>query len=257
TVNGQPAFTGSRASVGHVLHFRRAATGQFEPGFPEPPEGALEKRPGLGGPITDAYFDRMVHVYGTGVPEHTEALRRAAQKGAQGWPVWLWGVEQQVVADTEVDASLTASAHLVLYGTQRDNAVLDRIEARLPIRVLDAGLQVGDQRYEGAQVGTRFIYLNPEAPNRYVIVQAGASLQAVSAGHHLADFVPDYVVYDGRRLPARQRLISGRSRMLDMGYFDDAWRLPGAQDATPRPPRGALPPEQPQPDPEGERPGKG
>jgi hypothetical protein len=172
----------------------------------------------------------MVHVYGTAEPEHVETLRRAAERGARGWPLWSWDLRQEVIADTELTDAIMRDATVVLYGTHGDNVVLDRIAGALPIRVDGEAVVVGGQRFAGADVGTRFIHPNPLAPDRYVMVCAGVTPEAVSAGNGLPEFLPDYVVYDRRSIPARQDRVQGRNRLLADGYFDHLWRLPGAEE---------------------------
>lgn len=223
-VDGREVYSGPRAALGHRLYLRRDAEG-WALGFP--PDGRV-KRPGLSGPITDAYYGRMVHVYGTQRPEDTDDLRDAAERGARGWPLWAWNVGQEVVADTAVTEAMMKSAHVVLYGTAGSNAVLERIAGALPIRVEADAIVVGDQRHEGAHVGVRFIHPNPLAPSRYVIVQAGTSTSIVDNGNKLPEFVGDWVVYDRRTVQGQQRRVQGPNRTLAEGHFDDAWRLHGA-----------------------------
>jgi hypothetical protein len=229
-IDESTAYEGPVANLGHVVNVRKTDAG-WSLGYPDEPEGTLVKRAGVSGPITDAYFDRMVHVYGSRDPEHTEGLRRAAERGSKGWPLWLWRVRQEVIADTEVTPALARSAHLVLYGTEGDNAVLERIAGDLPIRVAADAIEVGDRRFEGEDIGVRFIYPNPEAPSKYVIVQGGVTTAAVDAGNSLHDFLPDYFVYDRSVARTRSRLVSGRNRPVALGYFDRFWRLPSSRDA--------------------------
>src|SRR5204863_9601505 len=118
-------------------------------------------------------------VYGTQNAEHAAELEKQARKGAKGWPMWLWTVEQEVVADRDLDPATVRDAHLVLYGTPGDNAVLDRIAARLPIRVQGDAVVAGEQRFVGAGVGTKLVYPNPEAPDHYVIVMTAPTLDGV------------------------------------------------------------------------------
>lgn len=224
-VDGQEVYAGPRAQLGHVIHMTREAE-TWRLGFPEEPPGTLVKRPGVSGPLTDAYLGRMVHVFGTGNAERRPALEQAAHRGSHGWPLWLWYFRQEVVADTEVTDEMMRDAHLVLYGTAGDNAVLERIRDRLPVRVERDAIVVGTQRYEGPSVGVRFIYPNPLSPDRYVIVQGGVTPEAVAAGYNLPDFLPDYLVYDRGTTRTRQRLFTGRDRALAMGYFDRHWELP-------------------------------
>ncbi|MDH5491479.1 MAG: alpha/beta hydrolase-fold protein, partial [Myxococcales bacterium] len=228
--DGALAYEGPLGALGDVLHLRRGAEG-WETGFPQDPEG-LFKGPGRSGPISDAYYGRMVHVYGTQNEDHTDALRRAAERGARGWPLWAWDLRQEVVADTSVDQALAASAHLVLYGSPGDNAVLERLSASLPIQIEEGAVRVGERRHEGRDVGVRFVYPNPMATDRYVIVQAGTTPEVVALGNKLAEFLPDYIVYDARTVAGAQRRVSGRTRPRAMGWFDSRWRLPTETDAT-------------------------
>lgn len=231
-VDGSMVYSGPRAHLGHVVHVAKKADGAWELGFLPRAEG-LEKVPGLAGPMSDAYHDEIVHVYGTQVPANEAVLRRTAERGANGWPTGVWYLNQRVIPDTAVTPELMRSAHLALYGSPGDNAVLDRIMSRLPIRVEDGAIvtSTGD-RYAGRDVGTRFVYPNPEAPERYVLVHAGVTAGAVEDTRKLPDFLPDYVVYDRSTTSgARPRLIAGARRPLAAGYFDRFWRLPESERA--------------------------
>lgn len=221
-IDGASVQRGESAKLGKRLSFVKQA-GRWQSGSPA--ASGLEKRPGVSGPLTDAYFGRMVHVYGTKQEARTAELKKLAEKGARGWPMWLWTVEQDVIKDSEVTPELAKSAHLVLYGTPGDNLVLDRVMSRLPIRIEPDAVVVGAKRYTGSGVGTRFIYPNPEAPERYLIVQSGPTIDGVRRGHNLPDFVPDYVVYDAAGTANRPRLVPARPP-LARGFFDASWQLP-------------------------------
>ena len=210
------------------MHLHQTGTSNWALGFP--PETALRKRPGVSGPLTDAYRDRMVHVVGTQNQEHTSELQRAAERASRGWPLWLWHVKQEVIEDTAVTPELMRSAHLVLYGSYGDNLVLSDLAGDLPIALAEDAVVVGETRFVGRDVGVRFIYPNPRAPERYVIVQGGVTPSAVARGNNLPDFLPDYVVYDDRATARRERLAFNRGRPLAHGYFDDAWQLRAAPD---------------------------
>jgi hypothetical protein len=229
-VDGTEVYAGERSPLGHIVRLHRGDDGRWRIGqLPRAP--GLEKVPGLSGPLTDPYRDGMIHVYGTQASELTAGLRQAAERGARGWPLWLWNHQQRVVADTEVTEEMMRSSHLVLYGTPGSNLLIERFGDRLPIRVSESGIVVGTRRIEGTELGTRFVYPNPEAPSRYVIVQAGMSVAAVARGHNLPDFLPDWVVHDPRSAARRARLLSGRNGQVAMGYFDRFWRVPSGESA--------------------------
>ena len=223
-VDGDAAYEGPLAHLGHRVHLRKGPEG-WALGYPVDPEG-LSKRPGLSGPISDAYYGRMVHVWGTADAEATETLQRAAQRGTRGWPLWGWDVDQEAIADTALTDALIGEATVVLYGNAAQNRALARIADRLPIRVEADAVVVGDQRFEGRDVGVRFIYPNPLAPERYVIVQAGVDAQTTSRGNKLAEFLPDWAVYDASTVRGAQRRIAGR-RLVASGFFDERWRVEG------------------------------
>jgi hypothetical protein len=219
-IDGAEALRAQRAALGERLSFVKSD--KWTRG--QPSETGLTKKPGSSGPLTDAYYGRMVHVYGTQRPEREAELKKLAEKGAKGWPLWLWTVEQEVIKDSEVTPDLAKSAHLVLYGTPGDNAVLDRLQGKLPIRVEADAVLVGDKRYANKGVGTRFIYPNPEAPAKYVMVLASPTVEGLRRAHNLPDFLPDYVVYDANSSAMRPRLAPGKAPPA-RGYFDASWRL--------------------------------
>ena len=224
-LDGAEVYAGPRAPLGHVAHFARVE-GEWRAGFLPAAEG-LEKVPRLSGPMTDAYHDEIVHVYGTQDAGARDALRRVANQGANGWPSGVWYLNQRVIADTEVTDALMRSTHLALYGAPGQNAVLDRIAAELPIKVEGgAVVMASGERFQGNDVGARFVYPNPLAPRRYVLVHTGVTTGAVEKTRNLPDFVPDYVVYDRTTTGSRSRLIAGRNRQLAAGHFDRFWRLP-------------------------------
>jgi hypothetical protein len=165
-------------------------------------------------------------VYGSGDAALSAQLRKSAERGARGWPLWLWRVDQPVMADSEVSDELMRQHNLVLYGTAASNSLLVRMAGQLPIRIESDAVVMGEQRFTGPGVGTKFIYPNPLAKGRYVIVQAGPSIEGVNGGHNLPDFLPDYVVYDSKTTRSRPRLLfPDAARPLALGYFDSLWRL--------------------------------
>ncbi|MET0385655.1 MAG: extensin family protein [Polyangiales bacterium] len=222
--DGQVVYDAGVSGLGERLALVREATG-WKIGTPQQPLGAA-KQPGSAGPITDAYYRSLLHVYGTKDPAATDGLRKTAEKGARGWPLWLWRVEQRVLADSEVTAELMRDHDLVLYGSAANHALLERVENTLPIKVDGDAIVAGDQRYTGRGVGAKFIHPNPLQPSRYLIVQTAPTLEGVQAGHNLPDFLPDYVVYDAKSTRSRPRLVfPGGSLPLALGYFDASWHI--------------------------------
>lgn len=224
-VNGTSVYEGSLEHLGDEAHFYQKDGTHFVPGFISNSEQGIVKKPGLSGPIMDAYRGRIIHVYGTQAAEDTETLKRTAERASRGWPVWLWNIDQDVVADTALTPEMMQDAHIALYGNTRSNLVLKRMST-LPISATPEALTMGEQKFESrAGVGARFVYPNPEAPHRYLIVQTGTHANAVAKGNNLPDFLGDYVVYDPNKLASRPRLVLPQAPLAE-GFFDAQWRLP-------------------------------
>jgi hypothetical protein len=190
-------------------------------GDASPPAG--EKRPGLSGPIDDLRYDPHVFVYGTAAPDETETNRALADYLAR-YPKADADIDVPVVADTAVDDALMASKHLVLIGTRRSNRVLQRIADRLPVRVTDDVITVGDRRFTGASLGVDFIAPNPLALERYVRVISGITRRGVWLSSWLPEWLPDYVVYDEGVVTDRGGYLMDSRQPLAAGFFDNHWR---------------------------------
>lgn len=226
-VDGDEVHRGPRGPLGHVAAVVRR-DGHWQLGYVEDPEGRLVKRAGLAGPINDAYYGRMIHVYGTRDAAAEAGLRAAAERGARGWVLWSWDIRQQVVKDTEVTDAMMRDATVVLYGTAESNAVLERMRDRLPIRIERDAVVVGTTRYAGPDVGVRFIYPNPLSEGRYVIVQGGVTTDAVARGNGIPEFLPDWFVYDRntfRRSRGQSRHAAPSAPARASGFFDENWQL--------------------------------
>ncbi|MEZ4287905.1 MAG: hypothetical protein R3A47_07120 [Polyangiales bacterium] len=222
-IDGQPVIALKNKSAGFVDVYNQKEAWSTTP--PEHRSNGSMKRPKMSGPITDAYYDRMVHVYGTLDAPQSEILQAAAKRGARGWPLWAWDIEQPIIADTELSDDEAKRSNIVLYGSPKSNAVIRKLQPSLPIAITDTGVVVGKRTFEGKDYGVRFIFPNPQFPERYVIVQGSSDPNTVVAGNRLPEFLGDYVVFDAKKLGKNQpRTFSSRNKGF-MGYFCDDWTL--------------------------------
>ena len=130
-----------------------------------------------------------------------------------------------VKADTAVTAEDVATHGLVLYGNPRSNRVLARIADRLPIRFDADAILVGSRRYAGIDVGTVFVFPNPENPSAYVLVKAGVTWRGTLLSRNLPWFLPDFVVFDARVSAQTGGRLMDRRPYLEGGFFDDFWQV--------------------------------
>ncbi len=209
-----------------TVDLHRTKSGAWSAGE-APVEQGLRKIPGLSGPLPDVLQTCQFHVYGTGVERDTKTLKKAAQQASRGiWVQWAWDYRNPVVPDTAVTVDMMKRCSTVLYGNTKSNSVLAKVASKLPIGIEDEAIVFQGKRYTKRDVGTRFIYPNPLAPKRYLVVQAGNSASAVRAGNKLPDFLPDYVIYNKSTTSRRPRGIFGRNDPVEAGMFTNTWQLP-------------------------------
>lgn len=187
-----------------------------------PREGA--RRPGLDGPIRSIFHEPLTFVIGTQNPEHTFINRLVAEHWAcpRGWIV-----DYPIVDDVDVNEETLRDRALVLIGPPSSNSLLARIADRLPIQVTDDTVILGETRHEGESVGAAFVAPNPLNPERLVLVIAGPRPLGTFWSIALPDILPDYVVYDRRIAPARDRWSCGGTgcEYRAHGFFDIDWQL--------------------------------
>ena len=188
-----------------------------------PREGA--RRPGLDGPIRSIFHEPLTFVVGTQDPAHTFVNRLVAEHWAhpKGWIV-----DYPIVDDTDVTDAMIAERALVLIGPPSSNAILARMADRLPIRIGEDAITLGEEIHRGEHAGVAFVAPSPLAPSRMVLVIAGPRPLGTWRSIALPDILPDYVVYDERVAPARERWACGGTgcEYRAHGFFDMDWRLP-------------------------------
>ena len=184
----------------------------------------LRKKPGLQGPIDDAFREAFWCVRPTGKPNHREAHQRAlavADLFGREYPRWL-RADVPFRDDGEVTKSHIAARHLVLFGDPGSNSVLAQIVSKLPIRWTAQEIAVGDSSYPAENHLLAMIYPNPLNPERYVVINSGHTFHEAEFRGTNAFLFPrlgDYAVL--RFSPGQDEL-----EVVKAGFFDEEWKLP-------------------------------
>jgi len=137
------------------------------------PDG--HKRPGLQGPIDDAFMSSFVCVRGTGQAANARAAawaEQSLQRFQQEFAKWMRG-DIRIVNDTEVTDEMVAESHLILFGEPQSNQFLKKVLPTLPVKWESDVIQVGDQKWTAADHGLVLIYPNPLNRQRYIVVNSG------------------------------------------------------------------------------------
>jgi hypothetical protein len=190
-------------------HFRKV-NGAWTAGIPE----GLCKRPGLQGPIDDAFMDAFIMVRPTGKAKNEQVqawVEKEMKHAVDHWRSQYRG-DARVVDDTAVTAEHIANSNLVLWGDAQSNAVLAKISARLPALPITAETQV-----------PLMIQPNPLNPKRYVVLNSGFTFREYDYLNNARQVpkLPDWAVVDVTT-PADSRW---PGKVVAADFFDETWKL--------------------------------
>ena len=188
---------------------------------------SLRKRPGLQGPIDDAFLDAFVFVGPEPGREAASASERlAAEEFTRAKREWRRHYRGDVVERTPdaVSADDIATKHLVLFGTPESNPLIARVLPQLPVRREGADWVLGAARAPTATSLPVLVYPNPLNPDRYVVLNSGFTFREYAYLNNARQIpmLPDWALVDA----AEGRDVQLPGRILAEGFFDERWQLP-------------------------------
>jgi hypothetical protein len=185
----------------------------------------IRKRPGLQGPIDDAFMDSFLMVRPTGTALNEKVGAWAAKEMEHAVTHWRhqFRGEARVKDDTAVTDEDIANSNLVLWGDPSSNKLLARIADKLPIRWDAQGVRVGTQAYPAGTSVPVLIYPNPLNPYRYIVLNSGFTYREYDYLNNARQVpkLPDWAVVDITTPPNSR----WPGRVADAGFFDEQWRL--------------------------------
>ncbi|MEC9130098.1 MAG: prolyl oligopeptidase family serine peptidase [Verrucomicrobiota bacterium] len=186
------------------------------------PAGQWRKKPGLQGPIDDAFMDRFVVVKPSGQARRSYAdrwARREMGRLTEQWRAQFRGEALQVL-DLDFQDDAFQDAHWVLFGTPETNAVLKKILPYLPLKWRSDQLMMGPYLFDAARHVPVMIYPNPLNPGKYVVINSGFTFRGFGSNATQVPRLPDYAVIDARTRASED--VPGRIELA--GFFDEAWQ---------------------------------
>lgn len=186
----------------------------------------LRKKPGLQGPIDDAFLDHFVVVRPTGTPltPRTGAWTNSElPRAIREWRATFRG-DAIVRDDKEVTDADIKGGNLVLWGDPSSNEILARIASRLPVKwEKDGSLRANGKTYPVGTAVPVLIYPNPLNPSRYVVINSGITWreEAYLNNAQQRSRLPDWAVIDITTPPDKTK----PGRIADAGFFDENWRF--------------------------------
>jgi pimeloyl-ACP methyl ester carboxylesterase len=192
------------------------------------------KRPGLQGPIDDAFTTPFLCVRGTGKPWNpaVQAWADASLKRfADEWHHYLRG-DLPIKDDTAVTEEDVKRCNLILFGDPGSNPWINKVLPQMPIRWTKDELQVGKERYAARDHSPVLIQPNPLANGRYVVLNSGHTFhekELASLNYLLFPRLGDWAVMKiGEK---------NDETVLRAGFFDEQWQISDPAPPAPDPDR--------------------
>jgi hypothetical protein len=190
------------------------------------------KRPGLQGPIDDAFAKPFLCVRGTGkawnpaVASWADAnLNRFAYEWRRHYQGYL-----PVKNDTEVTEEDLRHSNLILFGDPASNLWIDKVLPNLPIKWTRDTLQFGSEKYSASDNGVELICSNPlpGADGHYVVLNSGHTYHDAELRFSYMVFprLGDWAVMKVGNSPPAPQAQSVAETVVTSGFFDEAWGVP-------------------------------
>lgn len=185
-------------------------------------EQAAGKRPGLQGPIDDAFTKAFLCVRGTGMPWNpaVQAWAEASlRRFAEEWRFHFRG-ELPVKDDREVTADDVRGHNLILFGDPGSNRWIADALAKLPLSWTREELRLGGRSYSSASHAPVLIAPDPltGGEDHYVVLNSGHTF-------HKEELKLNYLIFPrlGDWAVIKVGDLSGE-QAADAGLFNEAWK---------------------------------
>jgi len=184
----------------------------------------LVKRPGLQGPVDDAFLDSFLFVRPSGpaMNRNTEPwVKKEFDRAVREWRRQFRG-DVRVKADSEITEKDHAGSHLILWGDPQSNAVLKDLVGRLPVGWSSDKVTLPNQSFSAENHLPILIYPNPANPQRYVVINSGFTFREYDYLNNARQTpkLPDWAIVDLSQSPNSRF----PGRIAAAGFFDEQWK---------------------------------
>lgn len=186
---------------------------------------ALRKRPGLQGPIDDAFMDAFMFVGpASGHEAASPADRWVADEFARAKREWRRHFRGDVVErlPENISADDIATKHLVLFGTPESNPLVAKVLPGLPVKHGGEAWSIGTARSTVGSSLPVLVYPNPLNPERYVVWNSGFTYREYAYLNNARQIpmLPDWALVS--TVEGRDSQFPGT--ILAEGFFDERWQ---------------------------------
>ncbi len=225
-IDGQTVWApqGGQMDAIPVVHRFRKVDGKWTT-EPATATTSLAKKPGLHGPIDDAFMDRFLMVYPTGEPLNTTVgdwVAAESKHAVEHWRNQFRG-DAPRKNDSDVTDKDIAQSNLILWGDPSSNKILARIADKLPITWTKEAVIVGEKKYPAGTHVPVLIFPNPLNPEKYVVLNSGFTFREYDYLNNARQVpkLPDYAVLDVTTPPDSR----WPGKVVHAGFFGEKWEL--------------------------------
>lgn len=177
------------------------------------------KRPGLQGPIDDAFTGPFICVRPTGLPMHksvNELAVAALDRFEKEWDRWL-RAELPAKDDTALREEDFQNKNLILFGDPGSNRWIARILHRLPLTWDRKSIKIAGKEFNATNHMPIVIFPNPLNDKRYVVINSGHSFNELDFAGSNAQLYPQIGDYAIVKVDDK--------RIVLEGLCDEDWRI--------------------------------
>ena len=191
----------------------------------DPPGTGLRKRPGLQGPIDDAFMSSFLVVRPTGKSSNEKIAAWAAAELAHFTNEWRrhFRGDARVKDDSAVTEADIAMHNLILWGDAESNQLLAKFKDKLPIQWSSESVTVDRKQFDSSHHVPIVIYPNPLSPSRYIVLNSGFTFREYDYLNNARQVpkLPDWAIVDVNTPPASR----WPGRVVDAGFFGERWEV--------------------------------
>ena len=190
----------------------------------------LRKRPGLQGPIDDAFMEPFVFVGPEATPDEASPVEAspvevwARGEYARAIREWRRHFRGDVIERRAADVTPQdiADRNLILFGTADSNPLIARVMPGLPLRRDGDAWSIGPHRVDAAAAVPILIYPNPLNPDRSIVLNSGFTFREYAYLNNARQIpmLPDWAIVSTTE--GRDTQLPGK--ILASGFFDERWQ---------------------------------
>jgi hypothetical protein len=200
-----------------------SADGKWSNGFPAgDPARPFVKRPGIQGPIDDAFLSPFVVIRPATADENNAIDRWAAFEAQHFADRWRYLMRGEAIEAEAYPNPESIRQNYVLWGTPRSNPAIARLLDKLPIKWTESTVGMGDLEFDATKVVPVLIYPNPDNPQHYVVINSGLTFrEAHDRTNSLQNpKLGDWAFIDITQPPTDE----APGKVLASGFFDENWQ---------------------------------